>query len=80
MVSETFEYLARYVWPAVLAWNVYLFRTLLNLRLKMAEEYSSKADIEKMFADFGLRFSDFETRFDKRLDERFSMFEQIIKK
>ncbi|VVS91069.1 hypothetical protein [Desulfoluna spongiiphila] len=85
---------ARYVWPLIVCWNVFtytqtieakkeIFNTQLKmsqLELKIAREYTSKADIEKMFADFSARFSDFETRFDKRLDERFSMFEQIIKK
>ena len=77
----------RYIWPLIVCWNVYMFQQIVSLkndnfdlRLTMAQEYSSKADIEKMFADFGARFSDFETRFDKRLDERFSMFEQLIKK
>ncbi|WP_300674083.1 hypothetical protein [Desulfoluna sp.] len=78
---------ARYIWPLIVCWNVYMFQQIVSLkndnfdlRLTMAQEYSSKADIEKMFTDFGARFSDFETRFDKRLDERFSVFEQLIKK
>jgi len=72
-MMEAFEFIARFVWPAVLAWNVFLFRTLMNLRLKIAEEYTSKRDLEKMF-------SGFEARLETRLNERFSLFEQIIKK
>ncbi|VFQ42389.1 hypothetical protein [Desulfoluna butyratoxydans] len=80
MVTETFEFIARYLWPAVLAWNIYLFRkeqanelAIVNLRLYISENYTSKRDLEKMF-------SDFENRLETRLNERFSMFEQIIKK
>lgn len=68
-MNETLDFVARYVWPLVVMWNVYLFRTLTNLRLKIAEEYTSKQDLQKMFTDF-----------ESRLAERFTLFEKIIKK
>lgn len=66
---EALEFFARYVWPFLLAWNVYLFRQVYQCRrdmyeykLYVATNFTSKRDLEKMF-------SDFEARIDKRLDQ-----------
>lgn len=83
MVSETFEFLARYVWPAVLAWNVYLFRCLDSIRFResdeklalvefklfVAENYTSKQDLQDIFS-----------RFEQRFMERLELSEKINKK
>lgn len=67
---------ARFVWPPLLAWNVYLHREIQKsrseiqsgkdavaaLRLHVAEHYTGKKDLEKMF-------SDFEQRIDRRIDQ-----------
>ena len=82
MVSETFEFIARYVWPAVLAWNVYLFRCLDSIRsrksdeklalvefkLFVAENYTSKQDLQEIFS-----------RFEQRFMERLELSEKIHK-
>lgn len=60
---------ARYIWPPLLAWNVYLHRVgqknkeaVAEMRLHIAENYSGKRDLEKMFGDF-------EQRIDRRIDQ-----------
>jgi len=66
---EAAEFFARFVWPLVLAWNVFLYRSLnknkddmYEFRLHVAENYASKKDLEKLF-------SDFETRFNKQIEQ-----------
>lgn len=71
--AEIFEWIARYVWPFVLMWNVYLFqyaqtsrRELQDFKLYVARNYTSKQDLEKMLAGF-------EDRFDKRFEQLFQL-------
>lgn len=66
--KEFVEIAARYIWPLVLGAFIFLCgrvqqleRTVYEQRLHVAENYTSKNDLEKMF-------SDFERRMDKRLD------------
>lgn len=77
---EVIEFLARFVWPPVLAWNIYLFRysraqekALDAYKLYVAENYLSKADLVTMFTGF-------ETRMEKRLVEKFEMLKELISK
>lgn len=71
--KELFEFVARYIWPAVLLWNVYLFQCYLetntalqDYKLHVAQHYTSKQDLEKMLGGF-------EKRFDKRFDQLFQL-------
>lgn len=71
--AEIFEWIARYVWPFVLMWNVYLFQyaqasrsQLQDFKLYVARNYTSKQDLEKMLAGF-------EDRFDKRFEQLFQL-------
>ncbi|GFM37732.1 hypothetical protein [Desulfovibrio psychrotolerans] len=75
-ISDAFVFFARFIWPPLLAWNIYLHREIQKsnadiqkgkdaigaLRLHVAENYAGKKDLEKMF-------SDFEQRIDKRIDQ-----------
>ena len=68
-IAEALTIFARYVWPALLAWNIYLYRQIqanrrdmYEYRISMARDYTSKRDLEKMFDDF-------ERRMDKRLEQ-----------
>jgi len=72
-LRQFFELFAKYVWPAVLAWNVFLYQhvqatqmAIYEDRLTIAREYTSKKDLEKMFDDL-------ENRIDKRLSEMISL-------
>jgi hypothetical protein len=63
------ELIAKYVWPLVLGWNIFLFNGVraqelahIEYRLFVAENYTSKADLKNMFDGF-----------EKRFDEKFSM-------
>ncbi|MEZ6853129.1 hypothetical protein [Halodesulfovibrio aestuarii] len=71
--AEIFEWIARYVWPFVLMWNVYLFQyaqtsrnQLQEFKLYVARNYTSKQDLEKMLAGF-------EDRFEKRFEQLFQL-------
>lgn len=76
---EYLELALRYIWPAVLGWNLYLFRrigevqdiklALAAYKLEVAKEYTTKADLEKMFESL-----------EKRLDERLTLFVDSLKK
>ncbi|VVS90784.1 hypothetical protein [Desulfoluna spongiiphila] len=82
MLSDAFEFIARYLWPAVLAWNVYLFRSqdalrvhqsdeklaLVEFKLFVAENYTSKQDLQDIFS-----------RFEQRFMERLELSEKIHK-
>lgn len=68
-IADALTFFARYVWPVMLAWNIYLWRQIqanqrdmYEYRLAMTKDYASKRDLEKMFADF-------EHRLDKRLEQ-----------
>ena len=68
-VTEALTIFARYIWPVMLAWNIYLYRQIqanrrdmYEYRIAMARDYTSKRDFEKMFDDF-------ERRLDKRLEQ-----------
>lgn len=70
---DALEFFARFVWPLLLAWNIYLFKQnqgtrdhLLKFQLHVAENYIAKADLEKMMGGF-------EKRFDKRFDQLFQL-------
>lgn len=72
--KELFEWVARYIWPFVVMWNVYLFQCNLNTdkalqdyKLHVAQNYTSKQDLEKMMT--GL-----ENRLGKRLDLVLQLF------
>lgn len=72
---EGLEFFARFLWPVLLAWNVYLFRRtsenrddLNAFRLHVAEKYTCKADIQKMFDDL-----------EERLDQRLNQFVMTIR-
>lgn len=67
--SEAVDYFLRYLWPLLLAWNVYLYRRtqankddLFGFRLHVAENYTSKEDLKEML-------SALEERIDKRLNQ-----------
>lgn len=71
--AEALSFFGRYIWPVLLAWNVYLYRQIqatnratYEYRLAMAKDYASKRDLEKMFDDF-------EKRLEKRLDQFVSL-------
>jgi hypothetical protein len=66
------DFFARYIWPLLLAWNVYLWRCtqrnwrdLYCFRLHVAENFAAKRDLEKLLTDF-------EARIDKRFDQLIS--------
>lgn len=68
-ILDALEFFARFLWPVLLAWNVYLYRqiqtnnrALFEFRLAVARDYMSKRDLEKMFDDW-------ERRIDIRLKE-----------
>jgi hypothetical protein len=70
---EAAEFFARFVWPLVLAWNIFLYRSsnknkeaLNAFQLEVAKDYASKKDLEKLF-------SDFETRFNKQIEQLISL-------
>jgi len=74
--TDAFVFFAKFIWPPLLAWNVYLHRSIQKsneeiqkgkdavaaLRLHVAEHYAGKKDLEKMF-------SDFERRIEGRIDQ-----------
>jgi len=71
---EALTLFARFVWPALLAWNIYLYRQiqfnnreLFDFKIGVAREYMNKNDMKEMFTDF-------EERIDKRLDQLFALF------
>ncbi len=73
--KEFVELVAKFMWPIILGAYMALYSQvqdtkaeLYALRLHVAEAYTTKADLEKMFADF-------EGRIDKRLDQ----FVQVLK-
>jgi len=73
---EIIEIIARYVWPAVLAWNIYLFTGLrsqelahIEYKLFVAENYTSKDDLKTMF-----------DAFERRFDDKFRMLAKLVDK
>ncbi len=73
--KELVEMMAKFMWPVLMGVFVGLYSQvqqnradMYDLRLHVAESYTTKADLEKMFADF-------EARIDKRLDQ----FVQVLK-
>lgn len=73
---EALELFARYVWPMILAWNIFLFKGQQDARkeiqaykLYVAQNYTSKADLQNMFTDF-----------EKRFNEKLEMFFSLAKK
>ena len=66
---DIIELIARYIWPLVLGWNIYLFGRIhaqekahAECKLFCARSYISKADLKDMFDSF-----------EKRMDEKFDM-------
>lgn len=62
---EKLEMFARYIWPLILVWNIFLFQNQLETRqeiqaykLYVAQSYTSKADLQNMFTDFEKRFNE----------------------
>ncbi|MGB3222526.1 MAG: hypothetical protein WBB23_06975 [Desulforhopalus sp.] len=73
---DIIELIARYIWPLVLGWNIYLFGRIhaqekahAECRLFCARNYTSKTDLERMFNGF-----------EKRFDEKFSMVVKLVEK
>ena len=72
-VSEAREMFLKYLWPVLLAWNIFLYQqiqasnsVMYEFRLEVARNYTSKRDLEKLFDDF-------ERRMDKRLEQIFTI-------
>jgi hypothetical protein len=66
---EIAELIARYLWPMVLGWNIFLFKGVraqeqahAEYKLYVAQNYTSKTDLKDMFDGF-----------ERRFDEKFSM-------
>ncbi len=75
-IMQIAELIARYIWPLILGWNIFLFNgfraqelALVEYRLFVSENYTSKADLKNMFDGF-------ETRF----DEKISMVVKLVDK
>jgi hypothetical protein len=73
---EILELIARYAWPPVLAWNIYLFgkinaqeKARSECQLFCARNYISKADLKEVFEAF-----------EKRFDEKFTMLAKLAEK
>lgn len=61
---EAAEFFARYLWPLLLGWNLFLYNSsnknkeaLNAFQLEVAKDYASKKDLEKLFSDFEARFN-----------------------
>ena len=55
--ADALEFFARYVWPLLLAWNVYLYRQiqankaeLFEFKLSVIRDYTAKRDLDRIFA------------------------------
>jgi hypothetical protein len=74
-LADVLIFFGRYLWPLLLAWNIYLYRQIQSNqrstfedRLAMARDYASKRDLEKMFEAM-------ESRIDTRLEQLFCLFQ-----